>query len=37
MEGENTGKLLNPDKLFSWRLSPKNAIILNMDIYAYVH
>lgn len=37
MEGENTGKLLNLDKLFSCKLSPKHAIILNMNIYACVH
>lgn len=34
MEGENTGNLLNPDTPFSRRLSPRNAIILNIDIDA---
>lgn len=37
MEGENTGNLLNPDRPFSRRLSPRNAIILNIDIEAYAY
>lgn len=35
MDRENTGNLLNPDTPFSRRLSPRNVIILNIDIDAY--
>lgn len=37
MEGENTGNLLNTDTTLSRRLSPRNAIILNIDIDAYTY
>lgn len=37
MEGENTGNLLNPDTPFSRRLSPRDAIILNINIDAYAY
>lgn len=33
MEGENTVKLLDPEEVFSWRLNPKNDIILNILLY----
>lgn len=37
MERKNTGNLLNPDIPFSRRLSPRNAIILNIDMDAYAY
>lgn len=37
MEGGNTGNLLNPDTPFSRRLSPRDAIILNIDIDAHAY
>lgn len=35
MEGENPGNLLNADTPFSRRLSPRNAILLNIDVNTY--